>query len=181
MGKRKNRAEKRAVPHANAFREEYRVGPGRPPKEHQFKPGQSGNPKGAKRKKRANSLDFKAVLERSLRDEVKLKQGERERNITKADAGIEQLVNQFAKGDRYARRDLFGLVGELGMDLKAGENETIEQALEAALTANDEAIIENYIQRYLAERNQSDNSEPEASEVSDPQESDKPTSNRSVK
>jgi hypothetical protein len=26
---------------------EYRVGPGRPPKEFQFKPGQSGNPKGA--------------------------------------------------------------------------------------------------------------------------------------
>ena len=25
---------------------EYRVGPGRPPKEFQFKPGQSGNPKG---------------------------------------------------------------------------------------------------------------------------------------
>ena len=30
--------------------EEYKVGPGRPPKEYQFKPGQSGNPKGAKRK-----------------------------------------------------------------------------------------------------------------------------------
>ena len=25
--------------------QDYRVGPGRPPKEHQFKPGQSGNPK----------------------------------------------------------------------------------------------------------------------------------------
>jgi len=33
--------------------EEYRVGPGRPPKQHQWKPGQSGNPKGAKRKKRS--------------------------------------------------------------------------------------------------------------------------------
>ena len=30
--------------------QEYKVGPGRPPKEHRFKPGQSGNPKGAKRK-----------------------------------------------------------------------------------------------------------------------------------
>jgi hypothetical protein len=34
----------------NALVEKYKVGPGRPPKEHQFKPGQSGNPKGAKRK-----------------------------------------------------------------------------------------------------------------------------------
>ena len=30
--------------------QEYKVGPGRPPKEYRFKPGQSGNPKGAKRK-----------------------------------------------------------------------------------------------------------------------------------
>ena len=30
--------------------EEYRVGPGRPPKEFQFKPGRSGNPQGANRK-----------------------------------------------------------------------------------------------------------------------------------
>jgi hypothetical protein len=30
--------------------EEYKVGPGRPPKEHRFKPGVSGNPKGGKRK-----------------------------------------------------------------------------------------------------------------------------------
>jgi hypothetical protein len=29
--------------------QEYKVGPGSPPKEYQFKPGQSGNPKGAKR------------------------------------------------------------------------------------------------------------------------------------
>src|SRR6476660_8447239 len=30
--------------------DDYRVGPGRPPKEYRFKPGQSGNPKGARRK-----------------------------------------------------------------------------------------------------------------------------------
>jgi hypothetical protein len=29
----------------DASEQEYQVGPGRPPKEHQFKPGQSGNPK----------------------------------------------------------------------------------------------------------------------------------------
>ena len=30
---------------ASPAEEEYRVGPGRPPKEHQWKPGQSGNPR----------------------------------------------------------------------------------------------------------------------------------------
>ena len=33
--------------------EKYRVGPGRPPKEHQWQPGKSGNPRGAKRKRRS--------------------------------------------------------------------------------------------------------------------------------
>jgi hypothetical protein len=82
--------------------QEYRVGPGRPPREHQFKPGQSGNPKGARRKPRSIA-DLKAVFERALSGKVTLRQGEQEKIITKAAAGIEQLVNQFAKGDRHAR------------------------------------------------------------------------------
>ena len=36
--------------------QEYNVGPGRPPKEHRFKPGQSGDPKGAKRKPRVDGF-----------------------------------------------------------------------------------------------------------------------------
>jgi hypothetical protein len=89
--------------------QEYRVGPGRPPKEYQFKPGQSGNPKGARRRSRSAVLDLKDVLERALNAKVTLWQGEQEKIISKAAAGIEQLVNQFAKGDRHARRDLIAL------------------------------------------------------------------------
>jgi Family of unknown function (DUF5681) len=58
--------------------DEYRVGPGRPPREFQFKPGQSGNPMGAKRKTTSIAPDLKAMLERSLRNTVKLGNGERE-------------------------------------------------------------------------------------------------------
>src|ERR1700758_233755 len=85
----------------DAAGEEYRVGPGRPPKEFQFKPGQSGNPKGAKRKKPSIALDLKAVFERAFSKTVTLRQGEKEQIVTKFAAGIEQLVNQFAKGDRH--------------------------------------------------------------------------------
>jgi hypothetical protein len=89
--------------------QDYRVGPGRPPKEYQFKAGQSGNPKGARRKPRSIAPDLKALFERALIAKVTLRQGEQEKIITKAAAGIEQLVNQFAKGDRHARRDLLAL------------------------------------------------------------------------
>ena|SRR5438034_2849509 len=105
---------------------EYKVGPGRPPKEFQFKPGQSGNPKGAKRKPPSMAPDLKLLLERALSKQVTLKQGEKERMVTMAAAGIEQLVAQFAKGDRHARRDVIALADKLGVDLVVSQTETKE-------------------------------------------------------
>jgi hypothetical protein len=131
--------------------QEYRVGPGRPPKEHQFRPGQSGNPKGARRKSRSIGLDLKALFERALSGKVTLRQGEQEKIITKAAAGIEQLVNQFAKGDRHARRDLIALAERLEVDLVAGRGEALEQAVAAALSANDEALLADYVRRHATQ------------------------------
>ena len=125
-----------------------KVGPGRPPKEYQFKPGQSGNPKGAKRKTPSMAPDLKALLERALNEEVKLRSDERDQIMTKAAAGIAQLVNQFAEGDRHARRDLIALAKTLGVDLTAGQGKAIESALAAAVTAEDEAIIADFLQRH---------------------------------
>lgn len=127
--------------------QEYRVGPGRPPKEFQFKPGQSGNPRGASRKAVSIGPDLKALFQRALGKKVKLRQGEKERILTMAAAGIEQLVNQFAKGDRHARRDLFDLAEKLGVDLMAGQGKALQQALEAGVTANDEALAADYVRR----------------------------------
>jgi Family of unknown function (DUF5681) len=128
--------------------QDYRVGPGRPPKEHQFKPGQSGNPAGARRKPSSIAPDLKVLFERALSEKVTLRQGEREKIITKAAAGIEQLVNQFAKGDRHARRDLLALAERLGVDLVAGQGDALEQTVAAALSANDEALLADYVQRH---------------------------------
>jgi hypothetical protein len=79
---------------------------------------------------------------------VTLRQGEQEKIITKAAAGIEQLVNQFAKGDRHARRDLLTLAERLGVDLMAGQSAALEQSVAAALSANDEALLTDYVQRH---------------------------------
>jgi Family of unknown function (DUF5681) len=127
--------------------QEYRVGPGRPPKDFQFKPGQSGNPKGARPKPKSIAPDLKALFERALGGKVTLRQGEQEKIITKAAAGIEQLVNQFAKGDRHARRDLLALAERLGVDLVAGQGDALEQSVATALSANDEALLDDYVRR----------------------------------
>jgi hypothetical protein len=144
MSKKKNgRASATGGGSATERSEEYKVGPGRPPREYQFPPGQSGNSKGAKRKPPSIALDLKAALERALNKTVKLKQGEKEQTVTMAVAGIEQLVAQYAKGDHRARRDLIALTDKLGVDLMAGQH----QAIQEALTLNQEAILLTYVQR----------------------------------
>jgi hypothetical protein len=144
MSKHNNKGRADTAPAPIATSEpEYRVGPGRPPKEHQFQPGQSGNPKGAKRKPKPTAPDLKAALERALNESIKLKQGERERIMTMAEAGIKQLVAQFVKGNHQARRDLIELCGKLGIDLMAGQ----QQALQEAVAANHEAILNAYVDR----------------------------------
>ena len=119
--------------------QEYKVGPGRPPKEHQFKPGQSGNPKGRKRKPPSIAMDLKALLGGALSNTIKLKQGEREQIVTMAAAGIEQLVVQYAKGDRHSRRDLFWLADKLGVYLVPDESSRDEP-----LTAQYETMLNTW-------------------------------------
>jgi hypothetical protein len=83
------------------------------------------------------------LLERALSKTVTLKQGERQQIVTMASAGIEQLVAQFAKGDRHARRDLFWLADKLGVDLVNGGR----KAFAEALASNHQAILRAYVER----------------------------------
>jgi uncharacterized protein DUF5681 len=129
--------------HGTTESPEYKVGPGRPPKEFRFQKGISGNPKGRKPKPPPIAPDLKAALERALNEKVPLRQGERTLLLSKAEAGILQLVNQFAKGDRHARRDLLQLADRLGIDL-AGR---LQKALETALGPDHQSILDAYVER----------------------------------
>ena len=71
------------------------VGYGRPPKHARFKPGQSGNPRG--RRKRSTQLPdlIRAELDQTLT----LREGGRERRVTKREAIVKQLVALAIKGN----------------------------------------------------------------------------------
>src|SRR5215831_6330930 len=140
---RQRRRKRRSVSKTTASAENYKVGPGRPPREYQFKPGHSGNPKGAKRKPPSLLPDLKRLFEQALSEKVTLRQGEKERTLTMAEAGIKQLVAQFAKGDRHARRDVFAYAEMLGIDLMANHRTAIEEAL----ASDHQAILEAYVAR----------------------------------
>jgi hypothetical protein len=121
--------------------EEYVVGPGRPPREYQFKPGQSGNPKGAKRRPPSLMPDLKKLFEAAFNQKARVTQGDRERVITMWAAGMQQLSIQFAKGDRHARRDAFWIAERFGSDFLGSKN------ADAALSGDHQAILDAYVAR----------------------------------
>jgi hypothetical protein len=127
--------------------DEPKVGPCRPPRQYTWKKGgPSPNPKGRPRKDATLKPDLKQALETALSRKVTLTKGDRERTLTLATMGIEQMVAQFAKGDRHARRDTFDLAQKLGIDL-AGHKQAIEDALAPA----PQAILDSYFHRRASE------------------------------
>jgi hypothetical protein len=127
--------------------ESYNVGYRRPPPQYQFKPGRSGNPTGINQKTaRSMASDLKVSLEHELKKSVKIQKGKQTLTVTQAAAGIGALVGQFAKGEHRARRDLVLICEKLGVDLT--NRETLQGALEDALSAEDEALLADFVQRH---------------------------------
>jgi hypothetical protein len=120
----------------------YKVGPGFPPNEYKWKKGcPSPYPKGRPRKAPSMKPDLKKALESALDEKVVITKDKKEIVLTKAALGIQQLVNQFAKGDRYARRDLFQYASLLGVELHA------QDIIEEALGVDDQAIVDAAFRR----------------------------------
>ena len=99
----------------NAGALDYEIGFGKPPSEHWFKPGQSGNPAGRPRKppasppKEGGLTSIEASILRVMRGTVKVKSGEKSRWVASTDALAEQLLAQALGGDMRATRLLLNL------------------------------------------------------------------------
>ena len=100
-----------------------------PPKEHQFRKGKSGNPKGRPRKKKQSSsnpgLDLIASVHRELGKTISVQENGQHREITKLDAFSAQLVAQSVNGKPSQQKMLLGL---LMLDThEETEKQTLEQ------------------------------------------------------
>jgi hypothetical protein len=134
--------------HANGspskLAEEYKVGPGRPPADKRWqKGGPSPNPRGRPRKEQSMLPDLRKVFEQAMNKKVSVLRGDKTVLMTKAEIGLEQLFNQFAKGDRYARRDVMAYAGKLGIDFLAKHGPPLEEALSSSYRA----ILDRYVAR----------------------------------
>ncbi len=73
---------------------DYEVGRGKPPKEYQFKPAQSGNPSGRPKSKKSGSTDISDVLNQP----VKVKAGGKVREMGPFEASLRKLAKRAIGG-----------------------------------------------------------------------------------
>jgi hypothetical protein len=77
---------------------DYEVGYGKPPKHTQFKPGQSGNPRGRSK----GTKNLKTDLMEELMEKIDIREGDRSRKVSKQRALLKSVVNRGIKGDARA-------------------------------------------------------------------------------
>lgn len=82
---------------------DYDVGFGKPPKHTQFKKGQSGNPKGRRKK----SKNLNTLLEAELESRITVREGDQEKSLTKRQAIIKRIVQGALGGDIRQLQFLF--------------------------------------------------------------------------
>lgn len=89
--------------------EEYKVGPGRPPREHQFKKNESGNPGGKKK----GTLNLKTLFMQVLTAEVTTKNGKK---ITVAQAIVHKQAQEAMGGKQRAAESLLARLERYAAD-----------------------------------------------------------------
>jgi Family of unknown function (DUF5681) len=112
----------------------YDVGYGKPPKTSQFKPGQSGNPKGRKKGSRGLKTDLGA----ELRSKVPVTENGKTRQLTKQQLVLKAMVTKAAKGDVKAAAQVLSMT----MQMFGIEDERVGKS---KLSAADEALLADYL------------------------------------
>ncbi len=113
----------------------YAVGYGKPPVANQFKPGQSGNPKG--RPKAAKGL--KTIVRDTLTQKVIVRTASGEKRISRIEAALHKTIELAMKGNPAALAHLLKLYADAVPDAKS---EVDEQKSAEDLTATDLAMLE---------------------------------------
>jgi hypothetical protein len=109
------------------------VGYKRPPRERQFRPGQSGNPSGRPK----GARNFKSELREELGELVTIREGERDVQVSKQRALIKSLVAAAIDGNQRAAASVLAMCVRMLAD---GEDDD-------AIEGEDQEIVEAFTKR----------------------------------
>jgi Family of unknown function (DUF5681) len=130
---------KRKPPRPAAEDASYEVGYRKPPKHTQFKPGQSGNCKGRPRGQR----NFRTAVRDALQEKVTIREGDRSRSVSRMDAIIRVTFNNALRSDAKALAAFIQLARSAGL-----MDEEPELSSTKSISAEDEAILADYLERH---------------------------------
>lgn len=121
----------------------YDVGKGKPPKERQFKPGQSGNPRGRRRKQLLDTFTMQEVLAEIINETVDAVIGGKDVKLPKRYAILLKLVNDALSGTAPQRLRAIDALHKMGaFDLIPEKRRPDPKQQEAAIMALVEQLAE---------------------------------------
>lgn len=130
----------RSKPATFAAKPEYEVGYGKPPKHAQFRPGQSGNPKG----RPSGSKSPFTLLREELQRKVTLRENGRVTTVTKLEAIMKRVVADTLSGKASQTKLLFALLQLFeAQDATAPEDRNLSVA--------DEELLRNLMEGFSDE------------------------------
>ncbi len=133
----------------------YEVGYRKPPKNHRFQPGQSGNPRGGKRGPRKPTVDqILQAMGAVFSEPVEAKSGEKVIKLPRIVAATHAMMQKAMKGDVQAMRIALSILDKLhGLPVVSDGH---DPATEAAASAD----IEAYLRRRLNDASKNGGGQP---------------------
>ena len=137
-----NKAEEESVPteigQDHESKAPYSVGRGRPPKHSRFIPGQSGNPKGRKKKSR----NLRTIVKQVLDEDIKIQVGGRVRRMPAIEALVRTTLAHALKREPKAVASLTMLMRQAGYGVDHDDG-----GADLLATPEINAVVENFVAR----------------------------------
>jgi hypothetical protein len=117
----------------------YTVGYAKPPTASRFKPGQSGNVKGRPKGRK----NFKTLIRDAMTAKISIQEGGRNRQVSKLEGVVLRQIQSALQGDDRSAMAVMKIASQLNLLDDVADTGSAE----AALSANDERILQELVNR----------------------------------